>query len=29
VVIDGDPVGGYQELVALDRSGLLAERLAA
>ena len=29
VVIDGDPVGGYQELAALDRSGLLAERLAA
>jgi glutaredoxin 3 len=29
VVIDGDPVGGYQELAALDRSGRLAERLAA
>ena len=29
VVIDGDPIGGYQELAALDRSGLLAERLAA
>ena len=29
VIIDGDPVGGYQELAALDRSGLLAERLAA
>ena len=29
VMIDGDPVGGYQELAALDRSGLLAERLAA
>ncbi len=29
VTIDGDPVGGYQELAALDRSGALAERLAA
>lgn len=29
VVIDGDPVGGYQELAALDRSGALADRLAA
>lgn len=29
VTIDGDPIGGYQELVALDRSGALAERLAA
>ena len=29
VTIDGDPIGGYQELAALDRSGLLAERLAA
>ena len=29
VLIDGEPVGGYQELAALDRSGLLAERLAA
>ena len=29
VVIDGDPIGGYQELAALDRSGQLAERLAA
>ena len=29
VLIDGDPIGGYQELAALDRSGLLAERLAA
>jgi glutaredoxin 3 len=29
VVIDGEPVGGYEELVALDRSGMLAERLAA
>jgi glutaredoxin 3 len=25
VVIDGEPVGGYQELVAFDRSGRLAE----
>ena len=29
VMIDGDPVGGYDELAALDRSGVLAERLAA
>ena len=29
VMIDGDPVGGYEELAALDRSGALAERLAA
>jgi glutaredoxin 3 len=29
VLIDGDVVGGYDELAALDRSGLLAERLAA
>ena len=29
VMIDGDPIGGYDELAALDRSGLLAERLAA
>ena len=29
VTIDGSPVGGYQELVALDRSGALAEGLAA
>jgi glutaredoxin 3 len=29
VLIDGEPVGGYDELAALDRSGLLAERLAA
>ena len=29
IVIDGDPIGGYQELAALDRSGQLAERLAA
>ena len=25
VVIDGAPIGGYQELVAVDRSGRLAE----
>ena len=29
VTIDGEPIGGYDELAALDRSGLLAERLAA
>jgi glutaredoxin 3 len=29
VLVDGAPVGGYQELAALDRSGALAERLAA
>ena len=29
VTIDGEPVGGYDELVALDRSGRLAERFAA
>jgi len=29
VVIDGEPIGGYEELASLDRSGLLAERLAA
>lgn len=29
VTIDGEPIGGYQELAALDRSGLLAERPAA
>ena len=29
VMIDGEPIGGYDELAALDRSGLLAERLAA
>ena len=29
VLIDGAPIGGYDELAALDRSGLLAERLAA
>ncbi len=29
VVIDGQPIGGYDELSALDRSGALAERFAA
>lgn len=29
VVLDGEPIGGYQELAALDRTGRLAERLAA
>jgi len=29
VLIDGEPIGGYDELAALDRSGRLAERLAA
>lgn len=29
VVVDGTPIGGYRELAALDRSGALAERLAA
>jgi glutaredoxin 3 len=29
VTIDDEPVGGYHELAALDRSGALAERLAA
>lgn len=29
VTIDGEPVGGYHELAALDRSGVLAEHLAA
>lgn len=29
VTIDGESIGGYQELAALDRSGALAERLAA
>ena len=29
VVVDDEPVGGYDELVALDRAGLLVERLAA
>jgi glutaredoxin 3 len=29
VVIDGESIGGYQELVALDRAGGLAELAAA
>jgi glutaredoxin 3 len=29
VLIDGVPVGGYDELAALDRSGRLAEQLVA
>ena len=29
VVIDGQPIGGYDELSALNRSGALAERSAA
>jgi len=29
IVIDGQPIGGYTELAALERSGLLDERLAA
>ena len=29
VTIDGEPVGGYDELAALNRSGALAERFAA
>jgi glutaredoxin 3 len=29
VTIDGEPVGGYHELAALDRSGFLAARPAA
>lgn len=29
VTLDGRPVGGYQELAALDRAGLLAARFAA
>jgi glutaredoxin 3 len=29
IVIDGTPVGGYTELWRLDKSGVLAERLAA
>jgi glutaredoxin 3 len=29
VVIDGQPIGGYDELAALGRSGALAERPAA
>ena len=29
VVIDGEPVGGFAELWRLERSGALAERIAA
>jgi glutaredoxin 3 len=29
ILIDGRPIGGYTELWALDRSGRLAEQLAA
>jgi glutaredoxin 3 len=29
VMIDGAPIGGYEELAALDRSGALAQRMAA
>ena len=29
ILIDGEPIGGYTELWQLDRSGALAERLAA
>lgn len=29
VMVDGEPIGGYRELSALDRLGLLAERPAA
>jgi glutaredoxin 3 len=29
VVVDGEPLGGYAELWALDRAGRLEERLAA
>lgn len=29
VTVDGEPVGGYRELSALDSTGALAERLAA
>ncbi len=29
VVIDGEPIGGYDELSALNRTGALAERFAA
>jgi glutaredoxin 3 len=29
VVIDGEPIGGYQELVAFDRAGKLAGFAAA
>lgn len=29
ILIDGEPIGGYNELYRLDRSGDLGERLAA
>ena len=29
ITIDGEPIGGYSELVKLDQSGRLRERLAA
>ncbi len=29
VTIDGEPIGGYQELAQLDRTGALSKRLAA
>ncbi len=29
VMIDGEPIGGYDELAALDRAGLLPARVAA
>jgi glutaredoxin 3 len=29
IVIDGEPIGGFTELWRLDRSGELAEKLAA
>jgi len=28
IFIGGEPIGGYEELAALDRTGRLAERLA-
>jgi glutaredoxin 3 len=29
ILIDGEPIGGYTELWRLDRTGVLAEKLAA
>jgi glutaredoxin 3 len=29
VIVDGEPIGGFQELVAADRSGRLADLLVA
>lgn len=29
ILIDGDPIGGYTELWRLEKSGALADRLAA